>query len=207
MLSKMIRDIPLKFSLEGLKINNGTLIYGELVNTKQPPGEITINDIALNAGPVSNVKKDTLSIDLNGRFMGQGKLEIHCEIPVTDTSERFKAQILLSDLDTKRLDAFTSPNLSVKNTGFIENSLFEITGNENKAQGSVVMHYKDLEVRVMNKSGTKENKFISSIANFFIKKENKNLKPKQFEVKRNKSKSFYNYLWLCIQKGLITSMI
>ena len=206
MISKMLRTLPIKFEIDSLRLKTGSITYGELLKNKDKAGEITITNTDLKITGLNNTIKDTLDLTFTGSFMDQGELYIHSKIPVWDTNDNFITNIYLNNLDTKRLDVFTSPNLQVRNTGFIKNAVFRINGNENKARGSVVMSYKDLQIRVMNKEGSKEKKLWSSIANALIRKENKDLKQQEFEVKRTKSKSYFNYLWLCVQKGLITSM-
>ncbi|TRZ47430.1 hypothetical protein D3A96_01590 [Robertkochia marina] len=207
MISKMLRTLPITLDIDSLQVKKGSITYGELLKHKDKAGEIAITNLDLNISRLNNTFKDTMNIEFTGSFMDQGQLYIHSKIPVWNTNDYFITNIYLNDFDTKRLDAFTSKNLQVRNTGFLQHAVFQISGNENNATGTVVMSYKDLQIRVMNKEGSKEKKLWSTIANTLIRKENKNLKQQAFEVTRNKTKSYFNYMWLCVQKGLITSMI
>lgn len=63
---------------------------------------------------------------------------------------------------------------------------------------------------VLNKKGNKKNGFLSAIANIFISKDSdkseQEFRKGSGEVTRDKTKSFFNYLWLNAQKGLKSSL-
>ena len=67
--------------------------------------------------------------------------------------------------------------------------------------------FKDYKVKINKKK--KKNKFLSWLANVIIKDTSKNglITVDVKEVKRNQTKSFWNFFWKNIEEGLIKSVL
>ncbi|WP_224488150.1 hypothetical protein [Robertkochia flava] len=206
MLSAIIRDAPLATSIDSIRIHDSSVRYGELVNSNGVIGEILISEINLEMNPLRSRTRDTTNMVFTAKIMEEGIVQGMGAFPVYAADNRFRLSIHLSNLHYHRLNAFTSPNMNVVNRGLIKDAFITLNGNENNAKGNVLMAYKDYKVSIMDKKGVKEKKLLSAVANVIIKKENDSGKQETFEVERNKERSFFNYLWLGIQKALLTAM-
>ena len=85
---------------------------------------------------------------------------------------------------------------------------FTISGDEHVANGDVKMRYNDFKFKVLEKNGLKINKVLTFIGNLFIddgsKTDENGYRYGDIEnVKRNQNKSFFNYLWISLQEGLL----
>ena len=139
-------------------------------------------------------------------MMDDGYAEGTASFPIFDESDLFTTAFHVSGLHYNKLNDFTNPNMRVLNSGYIKDIFITIHGNETSAKGHVIMSYEDYKITLMNKKGIKKKKLLSAVANAIIKKENDTEKQEEFTVDRNKERSFFNYLWLCIQKAMITVM-
>lgn len=207
MLSQLLRESPLKLDIDSINVYNSYLQYGELVNTNGIPGTLEITDIDLVMKPVRNHNKDTTHMLFTAKMMGEGLMAGTCDMVIQDPEDRFRTKVHISDFHYDKLNSFTSPNMQVLNTGVIDDVFLNIEGNNEKAKGNVVMTYHDFKLTIMDKKGEKEKKLFTAIANFMVHKENEDLRQESFEVERNKNRSFFNYMWLCTQKAMITTLL
>ena len=87
---------------------------------------------------------------------------------------------------------------------------FTIDGNNTVSQVDLKINYDKFKINVLNKKGDKKNGFLSAIANVFVSKDSDksegDFREGSGEVKRDKTKSFFNYLWLNAEKGLKSSL-
>lgn len=73
------------------------------------------------------------------------------------------------------------------------------------------MKYDDFKFNILRKKSSKVNKFLTAIGNIFIKDGDKNTNPEGFrygdiEAERDPTKSFFNYLWINVKSGVISTL-
>jgi hypothetical protein len=113
-------------------------------------------------------------------------------------------------MPAERMNLFTQPNLKVQLVGEVLQTYFTMQGNPNQSRIDLKLKYDNFEVKVLDKKGQKINKFLSSIANLFIKKDSEtsedDFREAYAEVERDKTKSVFNFLWLNVKAGLLEAM-
>jgi hypothetical protein len=71
------------------------------------------------------------------------------------------------------------------------------------------MKYKEFKFEILNQKN-RVNKFLSAIGNLFVndgsKTDEDGFRHGKIEVKRNQNKSFFNYLWINVESGLISTL-
>ncbi|WP_347343954.1 hypothetical protein [Maribacter aestuarii] len=149
-----------------------------------------------------------MHIVLKSDLMGEGKLNFDWSFKVNDPDERFLVQGSLSNFDTTSLNDFLVPSLNVKTEGQIEQLYFTISGDEYVANGDVKMRYNDFKFKILEKDGLGINKVLTFIGNLFIddgsKTDENGYRYGAIEnVERNQKKSFFNFLWISLQEGLL----
>ena len=207
--AKMLKSLPIKFSIETFDIANSRLSYKEEELGKENSGELRFEDIS---GKIKNLNNllgdDKVEIVLDSKLMGEGDMHLDWSFNVNDPNQRFLVKGSLDNLHTKRLNDFLTPTLNVQTEGVINQLYFTISGNENVANGDVKMRYNDFRFNVLNKDRVKVNKILTFIGNLFIddgsKADEDGYRYGQIEnVERNQTKSFFNYLWISLQEGLL----
>jgi len=207
--SELLRNLPIDLFIDHLQITEGQVVYEELTNRGEPAGKIWFEKIE---GDVNNIQStsnnDSLTeIGLKSKFMGYSDLELYWSFNINDANDTFLAKGHLSNFNSDKADSFLRPNLGIATDGVIEQLYFTVTGNATKSSGHMKMKYRDFKVKVLDRNRSRINKLLSAIGNIFINDGSKNdtegYRHGQIEVKRNTSKSFFNYLWLNVNDGMI----
>jgi hypothetical protein len=137
-------------------------------------------------------------------------LKVEWDFDVNDTSDTFIFKADLGKMPAERMNLFTQPNLKVQLVGEVLQTYFTMQGNPNQSRIDLKLKYDNFEVKVLDKKGQKINKFLSSIANLFIKKDSEtsedDFREAYAEVERDKTKSVFNFLWLNVKAGLLEAM-
>ncbi len=207
--AKMLRSLPIKFSIETFGIANSRLSYKEEELGKENSGELRFEDISGKIKNLNNLAGDEkVKIVLDSKLMGEGEMHMDWSFNVNDPDQRFLVKGSLDNLNTKRLNDFLTPTLNVQTEGIIDQLYFTISGDEYVANGDVKMNYNDFRFQVLNKDRLKINKVLTFIGNLFIddgsKADEDGYRYGQIEnVERDQTKSFFNYLWISLKEGLL----
>lgn len=212
--SKMVRSIPFDLMLDSLVIDQASIVYKEKVKKDQPAGKLDFTDLIVQAERIGNTYKkgeDTTKLSIRGTFMNTAPLNINWSFDVQDTTDRFALTGYLGSLPAERINRFTEPNLRVKMKGNLERVYFNINGNDDKSTVDMRMAYDDFKVDILNKK-SESKKFLSAIANLFVSSDSKDSDKDGFrngrgEATRDKTKSFFNYLWLNLKDGLVEVLL
>lgn len=206
--SKSIRELPFYLTVDSLFLNNTTIVYEEKVHPGHSAGRINFSELNAKIGNVSNTylpgeKKTT--IDITANFMDNSPLKVHWEFDANNTQDFFTFRGELGELNTTKMNKFTKPNLNVDLEGEIHKTYFVIHGNDDESQIDLSLNYNNLKVEIYD-NHDKRNRLLSAVANLFVKKDS-DTKDRVFKdgkgtAKRNKDKSFFNYLWINLQSGL-----
>ena len=210
--SKMLRMVSLDLTLNSVKINNAAIVYTEKVKKENEGGMINFKRLNATMSNVSNTYKTPkkTKIDIDAVFMENTPVTTEWSFDVNNTSDTFLFKANVGNLPAKDINSFTVPNLKVQLEGEANKTYFTIDGNNTKSHVDLKINYDQFKVSVLNKKGNKKNGFLSAIANIFISKDS-DKSEQQFrkgsgEVTRDKTKSFFNYLWLNAEKGLKSSL-
>jgi len=139
--------------------------------------------------------------------MGSSPLHVNYEFKIQDVSDNFRIRGTLKNVTSKNMSSYITPALNVSMDGFINRMDFDFEGNNWSSNGKFDVMFKDFKVKINKKK--KKNKFLSWLANVIIKDTSKNglITVDVKEVKRNQTKSFWNFFWKNIEEGLIKSVL
>lgn len=210
--SRMLRELPIELTINDMVLENGTISYSEKVNADQPAGEILFTQLNATIKNVSNTyaSEDKTQIRIQSNFMETTPLKVEWDFDVNDASDTFTFTADLGKMSAERMNLFTQPNLKVQLEGELLQTYFTMQGNPNQSRIDLKLKYDNFEVKVLDKEGTKINKFLSSVANLFIKKNSEttsdDFRESFSEVERDNTKSVFNFLWLNVKAGLLEAM-
>ena len=212
--SKLIRDIPIKLSLDTVKIENASITYEEKYEKSDNPGVVDFRRMYASIYNLSNIDmcakefSDTY-IDMKTRFLGEADLQVKWHFNSSNRNDDFKISGNLGALSASNMNNFLKPAMNVEASGEIENMKFNFTGNNKSATGEVTLNYKDFKVEVLRKNSFKKNKVVSALANLIIKNKAVSEKAKvhKVEVERDRTKSFWNFLWKSIREGALKTFL
>ena len=209
MYSEMLRNLGFDLGINRVEIKDATIIYKEKVKPDNPAGKIEFENLNAKITNLGNVydKSDRLEIAVNADFMETAPVNVNWSFKVSDTTDSFVFKADLGKLHADQLNQFTKPNVRVKLEGELLQTYFTIGGNANSSQIELKTDYEYLDVIMLKEDGNEKKGLVSGIVNLFVSK-NSNDKKGNFrygyakEVKRDKTKSIFNFVWLNIRDGL-----
>lgn len=212
--SQMIRELGVKIKFDSIFIDNSQVEYEEKVIVSGSPGKVGFYDLRAEVANITNIgmgSKDfpKTKIHAETRFMNEAQLSINWEFDIRNLDDDFEVSGKLGRISAESMNSFLKPTINVEVEGDIESMFFNFQGNQYTAKGDLRLKYNNFKVEVLKKDGTGKNKLLSGLANLIIKKQtnSKKLEKKGVEAIRERTKSFWNYLWLFIRNGALKSFI
>ncbi len=215
MYSQMLRELPIQLAVKQLLINQGKITYRERQEKTKRVGQIYFTKIDAVMTALDNTAKTVKTapqtkVDISARFMGHAPLYVKWRFNIADKTDAFRIYGSSKSIAPTAVNSFLTPAFNLQMDGDNINSMyFDFEGDAYQARGKFKMTYENLKVNVLKKNGKRKNKVLSFVANIFVHK-NRSQTQKQVEVtavKRDKTKSFWNYFWNCIFAGLKKTVI
>ncbi len=212
MYSEMLRELPVKIQFDSVNIAASYIEYEENVLQDRPPGEVRFHNVNASIIDLTNhnlgsADFPTTQIEARAQFMGETILTLNWNFDVNNSMDEFQVNGRLGSIEADQLNHFFIPAMSVKTEGTIESVNYEFYGNRHEANGSMQLSYRDFKVNIL-KDGEQERKSIlSRLANLIIKNDivDEDVQQENISVTRDKTKSFWNFLWLCIRDGALST--
>jgi hypothetical protein len=212
--SQKLRDLETKLKFDKINIFNSSIFYEERSVAGKPPGEINFSNLNAEITNLSNWDLETrnllqTTIKAKAKFMGESKLNIDMEFNINDPEDKFNFSGNLAGISAEAMNSFLKPALNIEVQGKISSLYFNFFGNNDEALGDTRLQYHDFKVDVLKKDGFSKNKVLSGLANLILKNKvaNKKMDQKNISAIRDKTKSFWNFLWLCIRNGALKSFL
>ncbi|MGS2741073.1 hypothetical protein [Sinomicrobium sp. M5D2P17] len=212
--SKMLRDLNIDLDIDSILLKNANINYQELIKKDRDPGEVYFSQLNASIKNVTNINPDrkdfpVTQIDIESRFMGKSPLSVHWEFRVNDPEDVFRISGKGFDISQQSINSFFIPAFNVKTEGTVDEVYFNYEGNNNVANGDFQIDHENFTVEVLKKDGKEKSGFLSWVANIFVKKGDKGEQVAEHvkEVERDKTKSFWNYFWSCIEAGLAKTIL
>lgn len=211
--SNILRRLKTRLTLSEVLLNDASIIYLEKENAQSSAGKISFSQLNANIKNLSNTYEpgDKTSIDIDAIFMKSTPMRINWNFDVNNVNDQFVYKGEIGRLPAHDLNSFTEPNLKVKFKGELIKTYFTIDGNAHNSNIDLKTDYDNFEVVILEKDGKEKNKFLSAMANLFIKKSTRNTSDDFREgyktnIERDKTKSIFNFVWLNAKAGLISAM-
>lgn len=209
--SEKLRNLPIDLSIHRLDLSNGNVAYAERVAATTQAGELFFKSVNASVTNLGNTYKngEKTKIAVRSNFMGKAPMHLDVSFDVTNKQDAFLASGAFENFHAKIVNSFFEANLNAKAEGEIEQIYFTFSGNNLKAKGDLKMKYEAFQFEILN-SRNKVNTFLTAIGNVFVKDGSKSGKDGyrygKIAADRNNTKSFFNYLWINVQSGLISAL-
>jgi len=206
LFNEVLRKLPFKFGVDSTNIENSNITYQEKRQEQYSPGDLIFNDLNIDISHLGNTYNKPTSIDAQGMFMNSADVNINWKLWINNQNAKFYVQAKLNELSAKELNKFVVPNLLISLDGVLKKTHFNIEGNEYSSKVNLALKYKDIKVNQIKKKDMSTKVLISSLANLFISKNSDN-KSKAFDeaqaiVEPDRTKSFFNYIWVNLRTAL-----
>ncbi|WP_147677827.1 hypothetical protein [Algibacter pacificus] len=211
MYSKMLRALDFDFAFSKININDAYMSYAERIEDTDKAGKIFFDSINACLSQLSNTyKKGGKTVLLvDSKFMGQTPMHLDVRFDINNKQDTFLASGALKNFNAEIANAFFKSNLNVKADGEIEQIYFTFSGNNLESQGDLKMKYDNFKFEIINDKN-QVNKLFTTIGNLFVndgsKTDGEGYRHGKIEVGRQTTKSFFNYLWINVESGLISTL-
>lgn len=212
--SKKLRDLGTRLNFPEIKISNSRIVYEEKTKEGSAPGKVIFSELEATISNLSNLEKNpskapATTIEAKTKFMEESTLNFKMEFDINDLEDKFNFSGNLAGISAQAMNSFLKPALNIEVEGKISSMFFNFYGNNDSALGDTRLQYHDFKVEVLKKDGVRKNKFLSGLVNLVLRSDvsNKKMNQKNISAVRDKTKSFWNFLWLCIRNGALKSFI
>lgn len=205
--SRMLREANIDIIVDTLTAKHTAITYMEKLPKRDQYGQLLFDNMDILITDIDNTKAKTdTKIDVNCSFLGDASLHVDWAFDIQNENDQFTIQGTLGNLSASHINKFLTPNMNVKVQGTIASLFFNFYGNNTLAKGELSMKFDDFKVALLKENGEEKKKFLSAVANLFVHTKHEH-EAKQIEVERVQYKSFFNYLWLCVEDGAIKSFL
>lgn len=209
--SAKLRNLPLQLDIETFFMENLNVYYSEKVDEAIDPVSIAFENLDAKIYNLSNMNNKNTQIEATTKLMGEAPLEFKWDFNVLDTTDVFNASAVLKDLDAVTINPFIESQANARALGEIHEMYFTIHGNDFKSTGDMKMKYEDFKFSILDEDQLRINKTLTALVNIFTndgsKTDENGYRFGGIEVERDKTKSFFNYLWLNTKDGLKNTVI
>lgn len=212
--SKMIRELPILLNLDSIQVNKAYIRYEEKIHGDREPGVVEFSNLNGVIKNITNIGMDSKNfpktiVDVNANFMKTAPLKVEWEFDISNKNDQFQFSGQMGRLGADQINNFLKPAMNVQASGKILDMYFNFYGNDTKGSGDMRLEYDSFKVEVLRKDARKKNKIISALANLIVQNEalNEEANYKEISFTRDKTKSFWNYVWNLVKNGALKSFL
>lgn len=212
--SQMLRKSPVKLEFGEVSIDSTRIVYEEKVKAERPVARVSFNNVEckiLNMVNTGLNRKDfpQTKVNASALFMGTTPVEIDWTFKASNPNDHFYFSGNFGSVSGDTMNAFLSPSMGLAAEGNINSVAFTFSGNDDVLTGGVKVKYENFRIEVLKDEGRETSKFLSAIANLFVDNdglsEENNIK--DIKEERDQTKSFWNYVWLGLKKGVLDALV
>lgn len=204
-----LKSLDFQIRLDTFLVRNSYFKYREYRPPALQPGEIWFTDIDLQGHDITNssneIARDSLMrFHASAMLMGEAELSLNLGFNLADSNDRFFVNGILNRFDMTELNPILEHVAFIKVTkGQNEMLDFNFHANNDVAKGEMDFEYKKLHIRLIDKETLTDRGFGESIASFIantfvVRRKNPKwiffFRHGDIYFKRDKQKSFFNYL-------------
>jgi hypothetical protein len=210
--SRMLREMQLDLEVSDLKVRRGFISYAELVMEGARPGEIVFSDLDADIKHISNTNKkgDETKIEISALLMGKAPLTLNWSFNPQLENDAFLVSGEVHDFYSESLNPFLKSNLRSEAKGDVMELFFTFSGDVISASGDMKMKYQDFRFVILKKNRGGANKLLTTLGNLFIndgsQADSNGYRYGSIYAERDVSKSFFNYLWLNVKEGILSTL-
>ncbi len=218
LLRDILDDEKIYFSLDSIRIENGSVRYEEFVKEEKGPGVMTFEALEGHLTNFRSFKIDSVSrprLVASCLLYGQSKLYLDISFPNHRNVDNTIVKGKLSPIDLSVFNRMISYVSVVEiKSGSSSDLEFEFSHTSNHAIGEMKFVYEDLAISFLEEQESEPDGVISEIKSFFVNSfiidKNNDFDSGKFRVgvidfKRDEKKSMFNFWWGSILSGFKSS--
>src|SRR5699024_2092918 len=155
-----------------IKVKDSYVSYAEYHPPAPKAGKVTFKNLNAMFYNVTNYPKaiengDSTNVYAKANVMGKGLLQVHWTFPLGTHDAFHKVRGSLSQMPLTAFNPILKYVAFIKiNHGILHSMKFNFTANDDRAEGSVIMDYKNLKISVLKKKTAKKQGIVKKIISF-----------------------------------------
>ena len=206
-----LKKLPFQLDIKTFNLENSNIFYSERVDKDIDPVSISFNNLDATIKNISNTTTKKTVIEATTKLMDKAPLQFKWDFNSSDIAGSFNASAVLKDLEAVTINPFLEAQANVRALGEIHEMYFTIYGNNDTSKGKMKMKYEDFKFSILDEDQLGINKTLTTIVNIFTndgsKTDENGYRYGDIKVERDKTKSFFNYLWLNTKDGLKNTVV
>jgi hypothetical protein len=210
---QIIHYLGLKMKVNRLISTDTYIEYKEKNASSKESGKVTFSHSDLITDNISTAKasvREKMTLSFKSRFLNRIPIEGRFTFLLDNWHKgRFTVEASIPDrVDATVLNQILEPMALLKvEKGIINSLYFTMKADTNSSFGKVIMPYHDLKISLLKKKGDEYDKkgITSVLANIVVRNKNEvgtEMRTANVTVKKNKYRSFFNFIWTTLLKGL-----
>lgn len=211
--SQLIRNAPVKMNLEKVNIDDTRIVYEEKKKKNRPVAKVGFYEINGTLTNLTNMKLDRedfprTKIVLESSFLKVAPLAVEWSFNINSPEDKFTISGDFGTVPASAMNQFLRPMRNMEAEGKLGSVSFAFKGDDDRASGDMRMKYDKFRIQLLEDEGKDEQEFFSALANLFVDNDGYSgpVLQENIEVKRDLTRSFWNYIWKGLQKGLIEGL-
>ena len=216
-----IYSYPGFLNIDSIGINDGDITYTEHALNATEPGTVSFNGVNATIYNISNdtiykTREAFIEMKTEALLMGISKMNVLMKARLFDPANTFSLKGTLAPIKVKDLNPILEKNAFLNaNSATIDQLSFNLTGNDTKATGELIMLYKGLDINVKDKEDDDKSGIKEQFLSFLINKGawDSNPMPSDevrvgiIDFERDPTKFVFNYWIKSILTGVKSSVI
>ena len=206
-----LENLPIKLNIESFFIKNANVFYSEKIDLDIDPVSISFEDLDAEINNISNTNTQKTDIKVEAKLMGKAPILFNWDFNTKDAADSFNASAILTDLEAETINPFLESQANVRALGRIHEMYFTIHGNDFESTGEMKMKYENFKFSILDEDQLGINKTLSALVNILTndgsKTDANGYRYGDIAVERDRTKSFFNYLWLNTKDGLKNTVV
>lgn len=214
MYSEMLRELGIKLKLDTIHLSESTIVYEERVLEERPAGTLKFNNVQASIKNLTNLEMDAedfplTTIEAQADFMGQSRVTLNWEFDVSNLQDEFQVNGSFAGIEAAAINPFMKPAMNVETEGKIESLFYNFYGNKHEANGDMKLAYRDFKISILKDGEEEKKSFLSGLVNLILKNDvvDEDVSQENINVERDKTKSIWNFFWLCIREGSLKTFL
>lgn len=205
-----LKALPFQFVMERFLLKNGQIYYAEKHKINQSYSAVVLNDINLelqhlnNQGSINSQKNEAILVS-NFKLNQSSKIKVNIDYDLASKTEKFQAKVVATNIEATTFSDLLKQSIDTKIDGKLNSLTTVFQSENNEANGDFNLIASKLKVSLFTKSG-KERKFVSALANKLLS-DSVDTSFKLTEIKKDQTKSFWNFIWSFLKLGLKQSLL
>ncbi|UTW61559.1 hypothetical protein KFE98_16295 [bacterium SCSIO 12741] len=219
-LSQLIKKIPFLINVKQVHVANSDILFELVMPEHEKPGKLYFSECFASLYNITNdpellEESDRLTVDFASKMMHSGKLNVNLQFDLSGRADRFYVKGQLDKMPLQKLNDELEPLIGIEvSSGILHSAQIDISGNFNDINGTVNLHYNDIQIDILKlkpDAEGKSSKFFSFIANAVVRTNNvpgtESYKEGYVHYTRSPDIPFFKFLWEGIFSGIKNTLI